>query len=164
MRFAQRLGERDRRLARGVRQLAPDEIDTRVGVRASATDRLLEAPADGAVGVGARDDDEVAIEPVARVDGGAVLPQRLLEAHDRLARDVAAALGESLVFQMDPRHARLGVLLHRSGERRVGNECRSRWSPYHLKNDETFVETWLLFRSLWRTDSLRYVFIYESLL
>src|SRR2546430_9489568 len=24
-------------------------------------------------------------------------------------------------------------LLHRSEERRVGEECRSRWSPYHLK-------------------------------
>ena len=25
----------------------------------------------------------------------------------------------------------LGVLLMRSEERRVGKECRSRWSPYH---------------------------------
>src|SRR3712207_9226195 len=25
------------------------------------------------------------------------------------------------------------VWLHRSEERRVGKECRSRWSPYHLK-------------------------------
>ena len=24
-----------------------------------------------------------------------------------------------------------GVLNHRSEERRVGKECRSRWSPYH---------------------------------
>src|SRR2546430_14844710 len=24
-------------------------------------------------------------------------------------------------------------LISRSGERRVGEECRSRWSPYHLK-------------------------------
>src|SRR3712207_8432294 len=27
--------------------------------------------------------------------------------------------------------APLGVLLRRSEERRVGKECRSRWSPYH---------------------------------
>ena len=24
-----------------------------------------------------------------------------------------------------------GVVIHRSEERRVGKECRSRWSPYH---------------------------------
>src|SRR3712207_9238286 len=26
---------------------------------------------------------------------------------------------------------------HRSEERRVGNECRSRWSPYHSKKKKT---------------------------
>ena len=25
----------------------------------------------------------------------------------------------------------LGMIAHRSEERRVGKECRSRWSPYH---------------------------------
>src|ERR1035437_11159812 len=30
-----------------------------------------------------------------------------------------------------PRHARVGELVNRSEERRVGKECRSRWSPYH---------------------------------
>src|ERR1035438_2509456 len=25
----------------------------------------------------------------------------------------------------------LGIIVHRSEERRVGKECRSRWSPYH---------------------------------
>ena len=29
------------------------------------------------------------------------------------------------------RSAQLGALLLRSEERRVGKECRSRWSPYH---------------------------------
>src|ERR1017187_4362235 len=29
--------------------------------------------------------------------------------------------------------AAVGVALGRSEERRVGKECRSRWSPYHLK-------------------------------
>src|SRR5256885_14519630 len=28
-------------------------------------------------------------------------------------------------------HRKLGVELDRSEERRVGKECRSRWSPYH---------------------------------
>src|SRR2546427_10811309 len=32
----------------------------------------------------------------------------------------------------EPRAARdAGVVHHRSEERRVGKECRSRWSPYH---------------------------------
>ena len=112
MRLAHRLGEGHRRLARRVRQLAPDQVHARVGVGAAATDRLFEAPTDGTVGVGPGDDDEVAVEAIARVDGRAVLTQRLLEADDRLARDVAAALWEALVFQVDPRHAGLGELLH----------------------------------------------------
>src|SRR5260370_34416547 len=28
-------------------------------------------------------------------------------------------------------HGDLGMLMRRSEERRVGKECRSRWSPYH---------------------------------
>src|SRR2546430_16445671 len=31
-------------------------------------------------------------------------------------------------------------LAHRSEERRVGKECRSRWSPYHLKKKKTNVD------------------------
>src|ERR1043166_6271157 len=35
--------------------------------------------------------------------------------------------------QLDPgeRQPELGRAVHRSEERRVGKECRSRWSPYH---------------------------------
>ena len=29
------------------------------------------------------------------------------------------------------KHDVLGSMAHRSEERRVGKECRSRWSPYH---------------------------------
>src|ERR1051326_7879061 len=32
-----------------------------------------------------------------------------------------------------------GVSVKRSEERRVGKECRSRWSPYHLKKMEPLV-------------------------
>src|SRR5882724_8678859 len=102
MRLPHGLGEGDGRLAGGVRQLAPHQVDAGVGVGAAATDRLLEAPTDGPVGVGPGDDDEVAVEAIARIDGRAVLTERLLEADDRLAGDVAAALREALVFQVDP--------------------------------------------------------------
>ena len=30
-----------------------------------------------------------------------------------------------------PGNVRNGIVLNRSEERRVGKECRSRWSPYH---------------------------------
>src|SRR5437764_7599208 len=119
MRLAHGLGERDRRLARGVAELRPDEVDARVRVRAAPADRLLQAPADGAVGVRPRDDDEVGVEAVPRIDRGPILADRLVEIDDRLARDVAAALWEALVLQVDTRDARLRVLLHRPdrGER-----------------------------------------------
>ena len=39
----------------------------------------------------------------------------------------AEALAQSWLKQSDKHHA----LLIRSEERRVGKECRSRWSPYH---------------------------------
>src|SRR5258705_7721278 len=45
--------------------------------------------------------------------------------------DVAVLFFDLLVFQHH-NHVRAVVLLvHRSEERRVGKECRSRWSPYH---------------------------------
>src|SRR4030043_1417193 len=41
-----------------------------------------------------------------------------------------------LVHFVDARDA--FVCENRSEERRVGKECRSRWSPYHLKNRDSF--------------------------
>jgi len=35
------------------------------------------------------------------------------------------SIGDSLFYQAN------SELVHRSEERRVGKECRSRWSPYH---------------------------------
>src|SRR5258708_21174368 len=46
-----------------------------------------------------------------------------------LARDVVELLLFALIFrETDARHFGMAV---RSEERRVGKECRSRWSPYH---------------------------------
>ena len=46
-------------------------------------------------------------------------------------KEYLQTLGEQIV---NP-HARASILAeiqdHRSEERRVGKECRSRWSPYH---------------------------------
>src|SRR5690554_7689215 len=44
------------------------------------------------------------------------------------------AVVDWMMFQPDPRGSLLGsrkVSTRRSEERRVGKECRSRWSPYH---------------------------------
>ena len=114
MRLTHRLRERDGRLARGIRELAPDQIDPGVGVRAAAPDRFLQAAADRTVGVGAGDQDEIGVEPPAGVDRGAELPDRLLAREDRLAGDVAASFREPLVLDVDAGHAGLDVLLHRS--------------------------------------------------
>ena len=120
MRLPQGPGEGDGRLAVGARELRPHEIHAGVGVGAAAADGLVERATDGAEGVGARDDDEVGVQAVARVDGRAILPDRLLEAHDHLAGDVAAALGEHLVLDVDAGHAAAHVLLHRpDGRERV---------------------------------------------
>src|SRR3989442_12690734 len=113
VRLAHGVGELDGRLARGVRQLGPHGVDAGVGVHAAARDSLLQAAAHRAVGVGARDDEEVGVEPVAHVDGGAVLAQRLLAAHAHLAGDVAAALREALVLEVDAGHAGLDHFLDR---------------------------------------------------
>src|SRR5260370_32085948 len=44
---------------------------------------------------------------------------------------VAIRLFHLLVVDVADLLLRFGGLFHRSEERRVGKECRSRWSPYH---------------------------------
>src|SRR5256885_14202501 len=58
---------------------------------------------------------------------GAKLPERLggiVEIHHRAAVVTEGKLSPLFHHRID---------LSRSEERRVGKECRSRWSPYHLK-------------------------------
>src|SRR5256885_9877181 len=50
----------------------------------------------------------------------------------RTEEELAGLAVERHVAERDPRQPRqAGELAHRSEERRVGEECRSRWSPYH---------------------------------
>src|SRR5690625_8040040 len=48
-------------------------------------------------------------------------------------------LGRHGLIGVITEHHRLGRIVgeHRSEERRVGKECRSRWSPYHEKKKKT---------------------------
>src|SRR2546425_13308972 len=78
---------------------------------------------------------------IARIDGpetGAVSDvdrhvvdhtQRLVVRHE--GADPVDANGEAAVGHFRYRHAGKAVAQERSEERRVGKECRSRWSPYH---------------------------------
>src|SRR5256884_1583648 len=68
------------------------------------------------------------------------LPDRLIETHAALTRRAGReapeegfariVFGESGTLAYRPPMSRIAVE-HRSEERRVGKECRSRWSPYH---------------------------------
>src|SRR3712207_9187986 len=71
----------------------------------------------------------------ARVDprlgpGGGLLDAQLGDAVVDGLRH-AAVLGDLLDVRPGAAGQGVGQLLHRSEERRVGKECRSRWSPYH---------------------------------
>src|SRR3712207_7382249 len=52
----------------------------------------------------------------------------LADLDERLLQRLALGLPLEDVERLEDRHARAD---HRSEERRVGKECRSRWSPYH---------------------------------
>src|SRR5256886_3076992 len=56
----------------------------------------------------------------------------VLKDKSELAMRVAAALHTAGAALLNPYPAS-ATLRDRSEERRVGEECRSRWSPYHLK-------------------------------
>ena len=56
----------------------------------------------------------------------------LFRSHQLL--EVVAHIGALVVaarFQLARRHLIVADIEERSEERRVGKECRSRWSPYH---------------------------------
>src|SRR5256886_10405552 len=55
-------------------------------------------------------------------------PRNLAQAHalERLLEALQQPLDAVVQFDVEPRE-----LVRRSEERRVGKECRSRWSPYH---------------------------------
>ena len=58
--------------------------------------------------------------------------RRVLEMNEKLmAEDVLRPYGITLYYK-GCEYLRDAIVLHwRSEERRVGKECRSRWSPYH---------------------------------
>ena len=51
--------------------------------------------------------------------------------HSKLLLMADDEIPEEITYKMSDAIDRLGMGVHRSEERRVGKECRSRWSPYH---------------------------------
>ena len=66
---------------------------------------------------------------------GKLLQAALHKSENRLRERVRPILGDAFqdvgLVARDPSRAAERVALQRSEERRVGKECRSRWSPYH---------------------------------
>jgi len=56
---------------------------------------------------------------------------KIIGGHQRVEAAIAEKLGEVPVIPLRVSDARAKALNLRSEERRVGKECRSRWSPYH---------------------------------
>src|SRR5271166_6678097 len=66
-----------------------------------------------------------------RFDGALV---RVLQCYDEVMAVILPTLGSerrATYSPILPLHPRTGRVMQRSEERRVGKECRSRWSPYH---------------------------------
>ena len=63
------------------------------------------------------------------VKNGENVPSRIQEPGDVRTHVVLAAAHDAL--RIDILNALVAFEPHRSEERRVGKECRSRWSPYH---------------------------------
>src|SRR5258708_25417984 len=76
---------------------------------------------------------DIRVEGVQRTDAGTVFNYLPIKVGDRVDDEKASAAVKALYATGFFRDVRLeaedGVL--RSEERRVGKECRSRWSPYH---------------------------------
>src|SRR5256885_6886654 len=65
------------------------------------------------------------------VAGDAHTISQLDRAAPRAGNGVSTSAAKSSVLLTDGAHVRAHALETRSEERRVGKECRSRWSPYH---------------------------------
>src|SRR3989441_13086952 len=110
-------------LVSGIRDLAPDEVRHNAVAFARAA-RVLGVP--------------VVLTSTAPMMWGPTLPEltEALPGVDNIERSVVNAWDEPRVRDAVARTGRQklligGITTHRSEERRVGKECRSRWSPYH---------------------------------
>ena len=75
--------------------------------------------------------EAIAVTGDTRYDSVAERAERLDRTREPLARLAAAPDGTFTIVAGSTWPADEAVLLPRSEERRVGKECRSRWSPYH---------------------------------
>ena len=57
--------------------------------------------------------------------------RKVMEAVDQLVHEAVICQRQGVFFTVRSGRADKALLCKRSEERRVGKECRSRWSPYH---------------------------------
>ena len=57
--------------------------------------------------------------------------QEIFEKYGKSNTDTGSAEAQIALFSYRISHLTEHLKLNRSEERRVGKECRSRWSPYH---------------------------------
>ena len=55
----------------------------------------------------------------------------IIQPDDVIIEDVICDTIHNAEFHIQAQDVIKGVYIYRSEERRVGKECRSRWSPYH---------------------------------
>ena len=90
------------------------EVRARFQKRIGAGDGFFHGTAMRAARIGARDDHEIRIQRIARFAGGADFQHRFITRNHFPPRDMAAALGRHLVFQMQPRHTGTDIFFHRA--------------------------------------------------
>ena len=90
------------------------EIRTRFQKGIGAGDGFFHGTTMRAACIGARDDHEIRIERIARLASGADFEHGFIARNHFPPRDMAAALGCHLVFQMHPRHTGADIFFHRA--------------------------------------------------
>ena len=65
------------------------------------------------------------------IDGSAAIDDKTCAAWDKIFKITRAEVDEFLSNLEEQPGGEMKLKLLRSEERRVGKECRSRWSPYH---------------------------------
>src|SRR2546429_770951 len=132
--------ERQRILIVGEEPLARDDMRILLG-SAGCECTVASSVAQTLATIGQKKFDAVVLDPQSSISQAADMISRINEFHPNLLKHVVIIADEDsdseikdLAERYSVSHVQRKFLLQqllRSEERRVGKECRSRWSPYH---------------------------------